>query len=622
MSDAPQEPAPDAASAASPGALESSASGVVAGEPAPGDGSCALAPGAGFLPRLKEFALFAALAVLLTWPLAWSPDQAVARRGDYFVNTWNFWWMHEAVVEQGISPFETQALHWPRGVDLARHTLSPGNALLGGELSQLGSPHDAFKWLLLLHMTLAGFAMCQLARELTGCRAGAILAGVLYAHAPFHLYYFAQLNLGSMEGLPLAVWAMVCCWRRGGAGRMLGVALSAAWLAATSEYYLVYAGGLGALLVLGGKWWSPETPWLTGAKRLVGAGVAAAAAVALVAWPLISAMLSGAGAGDAASESGRAAMRSNDLLGFLWKGPPEEWLVSWPTMLGWSTLLFLALGWRGLFKQSYWLVLALVFLVMSLGPTLSIGGESTGSALPSAALVDLPLFSMLRKPDRFLLLVQFCVAILLASCWGTWSRRSGPGRPHRVFMAGAVLLMALEFAPAPVRTFDVSPSEAIELLAVERDVQGVVHLPVLGGSQEARVNHLATVHGHPVAQGYVTDLALGPEQRAATDAWQAAEAQLARGRVAALRAQMQASRVNIVVLHKLVPRKRAALEGPKGVIWAPFCFAREELMHVRQWGHLEERTRGAGQVQALQGTLEAAFGAAILEDEVVAVYRG
>lgn len=575
----------------------------------------------GWAPRLKELLLYALLAVVLTWPLAASGDRAPSRRGDYFVNLWNFWWTHSAVVERGVSPFETDALHHPGGLDLARHTLSLGNALVGGTLAESVGDHRAFKWMLLAHMTLAGFAMCQLARVLTGCRGGALLAGVLWAHAPYHAYYFAQLNLGSMEGLPLAAWAMVVCWRRGGVGPTLGVALSAAWLALTAEYYLVYAGLLGALLCAGGRLWAPDTPWRLGLRRFVVAGALAGLAVAAVAWPLLAAtFLDGGGdAPGALPDGGHVASRSNDLLGFLWKGPPEEALVAWPTMLGWTTLAVLALGWRGLRGQGFWLLLAGFFFVMSLGPSLHVGGEDTGVPLPSAALVELPLFSMLRKPDRFLLMVQFCVAILMAGCWRAWPR---PERLQRPALALGIALLGCEFALAPLTTFELPLPSAVERLAALPDVTGVVHLPTQsGGSKEARVNWLATRHEHPVAQGYVTSLALGPEQRAAARAWESAWTGLQRADARPLLKQLDVARVDVVVLHKTIPGRRAteALDGR--FVWLPFVFARKELLSVRQRGHIEERPLAPAVLARLRATLNTALGPPLDEDDAVIVYR-
>ena len=83
--------------------------------------------------------------------------------------------------------------------------------------------------------------------------------------------------------------------------------------------------------------------------------------------------------------------------------------MSWPTMLGYVPLLLLVAGFREVFRQPVWLALAVVALVFSLGPTLSIGGRNTGVPLPSGWISDLPVLFMLRKPDRFILVMQLQV---------------------------------------------------------------------------------------------------------------------------------------------------------------------------------------------------------------------
>ena len=566
---------------------------------------------------------FAVLAVLLTWPAVVPDGSAVSARGDYLINLWNFWWMDSAL-EQGSSPFTTDRLYAPEGISLARHTLSPANALLGGRLARSFGGHDAFKLMLVAHFALSAWVFFLLARELVGCAQGAALGAVLWSWSPYHAYYMAQINVASLEGLPLALLFMVRCWRHGGVANAVGVALSAGLLAATSSYYLVYAALLGGLLLAGGRFVVPEVPWRRGALRLALAGAAAGVVVAVVAWPLVSALLGVGGGGEAITGEAvtggarRQALRSNDLLGFSWVGPPERLVVSWPTMFGFTTLAVLVAGWRALRGRLAWVAAAAFFFVLGLGPELQVGGEATGVTLPGAWLVDLPVFAMLRKPDRFFLLVNLFVALLLAAAWaGLAARLTAPRR--RALWGVAFALLCLELSLAPLTTLDVSRSPLLADIAAG-DARSLVDLPYSGGSPyEARANHAQTLHGKAIPGGYVTNLALTDAHRATAERWREADAALDRGQAGPLVALAAEQDIELLVLHKTEPKPRRPDAGDR-VVWAPFALVRDELVTMRQLGHLEERPVPRGALQKRRRALVRAVGEPVLEDELLAVF--
>ncbi len=590
------------------------------------------------LPRLRRadlaaLLLYAVAAVLVTWPLAASPGRAVSVRGDYFINVWNAWWMDTAVLERGESPWWTDALHHPRGLSLAKHTLSPLNSLAVGALSRVVGVHDSFKAVLLVHVALGGWFMYLLAVRLTGSRAGALVAGTLFAATPYRTCYVAQMNVGTLEFLPLALFFMVGAWRTGRAGQALGVALAAALVAATSLYYLVFAALLGGLVLLGGRTLDRSVPWSVGARRLLAAGAAAALAVVLVAWPTVAGMtgLDGGAPGAALEEpeadaggfdpvSDRRELRSNDLLGFSWVGPPERLVVSWPTMLGWTTVLVLLLG-AGVFRErAAWAVAALLFFVLGLGPELQVGGEPTGVPLPGAWLADLPVLAMLRKPDRFYVLVALFVALLAAGAWRLVLARLTDARHRAGATAVVVVLLAAELSPAPLSTFEVDVSPRLATLR-DTGARSVVDLPQdAGRPRDARWNLGQTVHGLPMPGGYVTNLAVDPERKAVARAWRDADALLGRGRADALVRLVESEDVDLVVLHttEAVKREAGPLDGR--TIWAPFALADAAVAEMRQRGHIEARPFARGVLAARRRALEAAFGAPIAEDDRVVVF--
>jgi len=527
---------------------------------------------------------FALLAIALTWPLAFSPGVEVSARPDYYSNLWNLWWVGQSVLD-GSSPYATELLHYPSGVSLARHTLSLGNSVPGALLSGWLGYATAFELLLLLHFWLSACTAYALAREVSGSRAGAFLAGMLWAFSPFHSHYLAQLNVATLEFLPLVALFLIRLRRDGGTRNAVGVCLCVAALALTSWYYLVYAGLFGALFAAFGFLEDRETPALRGLSRLaIGGAIAGLVALAL-GWPL----LSEAGSAPPGPDVSVAdyVQRSNDLFGFRWVGPPEVAIVSWPTMLGWSALAIVVLGWRGLQRRGFWILVLGVFFVLGLGPRLSIGGELTDLVLPYAWIDSVPVLSMLRKPDRFQVMMQLAWVVLVACCWRA-SVSSRSEKTQSVMLGLFVVLIALEFKPGPLETFESAiPEEVSEL---EVGAGAVLHLPTrVGHGADSLSNLWQTQHGQPIPQGYVTSLALSPEgQREAKQLdrhWSALE----RGRAQPLVEWASTRGVSTIVLHSesFAKRSKTALDGR--TIWAPFAFSREALLHVRLCGPFEIR---------------------------------
>jgi hypothetical protein len=131
--------------------------------------------------------------------------------------------------------------------------------------------------------------------------------------------------------------------------------------------------------------------------------------------------------------------------------------------LGFSVLLLALLGsWFYRKKRAgFWLLSALAFAALALGPQLSIGGRSVFTVfkltvpLPYAALYYLPFFSIMRTPGRFVVLVMLALAILAAFGVKALNERITPRLKNPVWQKAAVaglvaifgLLIAFEFAP-------------------------------------------------------------------------------------------------------------------------------------------------------------------------------
>lgn len=537
----------------------------------------------GWRTELLWLAFFFLAALVLAWPLPVTLEAPSGLRGDYFNNLWNAWWVRDSLVN-GHSPYRTDYLYFPEGISLARHTLSPINSLTLAGLSSVFPAHAAFNLLLLAHFALSGWCFSLLARHVSGSTGGGILAGLVYSFCPFHYFYLCQINVFSFEFLPLTLWCFLRYYREGGRRWLAGLALATAGMTMSAEYYVVYAYASLAVLVLCAPAWAREIPRRTGLRRTALAFGWGALAAIVTAFPLLYATLGP----ERGAEAGTAAFavekhRTNDLLGFYWIGPKEESIVSWPTMLGYSTLALCLAGLAGLRRLWPWLVVGGVFFVLSLGSELLVGGRETGVPMPYAVLEHLPVLSMLRKSDRAFLMVEVVAALCVAGAWSWLAARLG--RLARPVLATLGALVVLELCAVPFGRFELPTSPYLGELARQQEVAAVMDLPPTKTHvANGRYTWLQTLHGKKTTLGYTTALAVTPFHDQRIEDLVNAYWQLWFERGPRLVHLARKFGVDRIVHYKTYPlaREREWIDGE--VLWQPFFLVREPLVRVRQMG--------------------------------------
>jgi hypothetical protein len=159
--------------------------------------------------------------------------------------------------------------------------------------------------------------------------------------------------------------------------------------------------------------------------------------------------------------------------------------------LGFPMIVFAAIGLLRcrLETKALFAFLAVVFLVLSLGPFLKAGPASTAVPLPYAALMAVPPFQYGRTPARCVLFALFALAPLAACGLG----RLGPK------LAAAALVWTLAEAIDPAKAVPAYQPPA----ALARLVPGpVVNVPISVFDGAAVL--LQVFHGHPIATGFVS----------------------------------------------------------------------------------------------------------------------
>ena len=210
-----------------------------------------LPPGAGRAAVLA-FALYCALALLVTWPFpAKLADSVPGGLADPLIYSaiLNWDWQCLAAADwRGY--FSAPFVHpYPSGLAYANHLT--GLALAGLPLAWLGcGPLVAYGVLTLAAFPLAALAMFLLALACTHSRAGALLAGLVYAFAPFRLLRLGHVEVLHSWGLPLALLLLMALLTRPHWARAAALAAVCAWQGLTNLYFAVYLALLLPLALL------------------------------------------------------------------------------------------------------------------------------------------------------------------------------------------------------------------------------------------------------------------------------------------------------------------------------------------------------------------------------------
>jgi hypothetical protein len=220
------------------------------------------------------------LTGLMTWPLGTNLTSAIP--GDSFdgwQNYWNLWWIKTALVDSLRSPFVTDLLYYPTGVNLYFHTLNPFNGLLTLPVQLSAGLIPAyhavvfFSWVmggygvyLLTGWILAGrYLLLSTDRQLPNLQSpisiqlSAFLAGLIFTFSPFHMaHLLGHMQVMSLQWIPFYVLYLLRTMehsRRGQAwlrsALMAGLFLT---LTGLCDWYFVLYLFLFTGLVIGWHW--------------------------------------------------------------------------------------------------------------------------------------------------------------------------------------------------------------------------------------------------------------------------------------------------------------------------------------------------------------------------------
>lgn len=420
--------------------------------------------------HLTLLALYATLAIALTWPLARHITTHVAGNGiDDPALAWNLWWVKARLIDQ-LNPdiFHANWMFFPIDINLGFYTLTPLNGLLSVPLQTAANLIFTSNILLYLSYIIGGYGTYLLSLTLLRqqsnfrlfhIRCAAAVAGTIDAFASSKLFYAAlgQFNIASSHWIPFCVLYLLRMHPR---YRAKDIFLAGLFLVFQAWSELTYASFL--LIFIGVYFVWLQIPRQPIAKRLqrtghfILLGIIFVVGIAPFLWAMVPDLLA---EGDFfASGGGFADQFSADLFGYLGPTLLHPFWGNWVdnSVFGRQHAQQITIGYVGLglailgtvvathaqrttsgrppvpqtspapnprppipSPHLFWIFNLLFFWLLTLGPFLRWRGENIelfGLPIPGPfwLISQLPFFSGNRYPSRYSVMLMLCVAVLAA----------------------------------------------------------------------------------------------------------------------------------------------------------------------------------------------------------------
>lgn len=517
----------------------------------------------GWRVHVLAIVVYGLLALILTWPLAAHFGTHVPGDGvDDPPLTWNLWWVGHALLAERTNPFYSTHIFYPLGINLALYTLTVLNGLLSVPLQAVLGLVPASNVLLLSSFVLSGYGAFRLVSAILAQLAASgrtslgahparedrptlnvqpstfnlssrpallasLTAGLIYAFASNKLFYAAlgQWNIASSQWIPFYVLCLVRLEQEPRRGRT--VVLAALFLLFQAYAEMTYASFLVLFTVLWAAWPRRGQPWAVALRPAVAIGLLFAIGLAPVLAAMIPDML--AGSGVLTEGGGFADVFSADLLGFLVPTVHHPLLGSLVQRFhfdhsvgqhlypGYAVLALAAIGvvWGrrgsggGIRGAGFWLVSAVLFWLLTLGPTLRVNGQSTGLPLPFALVSRLPFFEANRYPSRYGVMLMLSLAVLAG--WGLAALLARARRARLPVVLLLVPLIVFEHLAVPLPLSDMRVPAAYEAVAARAGEGALLEVPLawrngarVTGTRDAIimfVEYYQAAHGKPLLGG-------------------------------------------------------------------------------------------------------------------------
>lgn len=513
------------------------------------------------------------LTIVMTWPTALHLSEAIPGDGfDGWQNYWNLWWVKQALLNLRTNPYFTDFLYAPTGVSLLFHTLNIFNALWTLPIQLNFGLAIAYNSVVFASFVLAGYggylvSLDMLARLYLpvkpGLRPAAFVGGLVFTMSPFHMaHLLGHMQVFSMIWPPFYVlWLLRTLepWpspeptfvsRR----KWRDVWLTCLFLILATlvdwyhTLYLLIFTGLALLWTLWQRWIRLRSRVASEEGQNLGSRstlhtvryllrpfwllIAVSLGFAVVLSPLLLPMVRAASSRpDLQTGLIQNITLSADLLAFvipseihpLWGNWAKSIADNFSTttserlifagIIPLTLALFIAIRKWSASIVRFWVLIALAFAILALGPYLHIGGKiiSLGEwPIPMPYLLlyhTVPFIGLTRSLSRYDLMVMLALGVLVAMALVKLqrlifrTRQTKPSTRYALPLAAGILI-CFEFLPLPY------PISKIEIPAFYYDIAAdpsdytIAELP-MDWDRPSPLLH-QTVHGKRLLTAYTS----------------------------------------------------------------------------------------------------------------------
>jgi len=436
------------------------------------------------------------LTALLTYPLVLRFATHVPGDGsDDPALVWNLWWVKHALIDLHSNPLLCEYMFYPLGIDLTFYTLTLINGFASIPLQPLMRLVSTNNVIVLASFVLSAYGAYLLVKYLLprGTHPSApFIAGLIYAFSSNRFIYasLGQFNILSTQWIPFFVLFLIKSSRNPRGLRYLFLAAVFLLLNGYTEFtyasFLLVFVLIYLLYCLAAEGWRPNLLFVRNLALIGGLFAVGMSPILYRMWRVMAVE------GDFLVEGlGFANIFSADLLGFFVPSHLHPLADLWRRSFDFSYLNFVFVGYVVLGLAVYgavrhcrdrgvrfWIVSAVIFAVVALGPSLRVNGQEHELPLPFDVLATLPFFKGNRYPSRYSVILTLCWAVLAAyGLHGLTSRirRESLKRAAVAILAGLIVFEHLS-VPLPLSGFRVP--DAYAAISEEPGDFSVLELPL------------------------------------------------------------------------------------------------------------------------------------------------
>ncbi|MBN1642225.1 MAG: hypothetical protein JXA09_13400 [Anaerolineae bacterium] len=477
------------------------------------------------------------LTALLTAPaIRYFDTRIYGYPDDGFEYVWKIRWTRRALLDLHISPARLSYVNYPfvEGNN-PQLIATPLLGLLALPLGRWLSPLETYNALLFVSLALSWPTAALLCHEFTQDRASASVGGALFAFSANRMAHAVGGHLPQTFTwlFPLMALSLYRTWRtpcrRNGVWAGIAMGLS---LLVDLKHMALFVAPFAILFL---AFWGVDQRTLWTRKRLTSIGLAFGVA-ALIAVPFFLPVAIGRFSGEMAHFYAPGVVRhSADLMGFVIPPPEHPFYQLWPGLravsarlalpgwyenifyLGWVAFPMAVVGAATRWRQSstrFWVVVALVSLVLALGPVLKVDGEvvqwrlgqrSGPVPLPYALLHALPFYDWGRTPGRMVTLTSMACAVLISIGAAILLTRIRHDMGRMLIALGLVFLVVgdqIYTWPWPLADAEM-PTFYKQVASMPEDF-AILDLPLWEYRCERYQLYYAATHGHRIVGGLIT----------------------------------------------------------------------------------------------------------------------